>query len=284
MELLPGWNILEDGRRVFRVTTLYGTVMYHLDEKFIKEIFYDAVFLFLAKIEKLPTSFDEVEQMTGIDKSKYEDVEIELDNDDIFRETEQVVDISLKYHTDNVGSMFSDALQAYFDEALFKGLIERADAGHFIFHTTEMGVFKQMWKMRETNMKKRANVKKSSGADIYWTSGKRRKLVKFYERLLPEFREAKKAYKKLTWMKKEEDRQKTIREQYPDLPIPLLKQLEITGIRISPQHVTLEYLSPFFGNRSADAMLAVIRETQRENREKQTADINLTEDVEVKTS
>lgn len=266
MEMPNGWYEQADDRRVFRAKTVYGTIMYHLNDRAIKELFFDGIFLFLAKIDEIPTTWEEIEEVTGLNRSKYLDVEINLKNDDILKETEQLITVASKYHSDNIEAMISEALGGYFAESLFKALLERSGKGHFVLKTTEIEIFKQIWKIQETATKERLNPKKASGGDTYWTTERRRELVKKYERLLPVVREARRAYKSLEWMKEEADRRTIIKDQYPNLPDQILERFESKGQRISPQHSTLEYLSPYFDERSVEAMITVINDTRRQNK------------------
>jgi hypothetical protein len=266
MEMPNGWYKLADGRKVFRAKTVYGTIMYYLDERTIKELFFDGFFLFLAKIDEIPTTWEEIEEVTGMDRSKYLDVEIELENEDIFKESEHLIEIASKYHSDNIEAMISDALGGYFAESLFKALLERAGKGHFILKTTEIEVFKQIWRIQEADTKERINPKKASGRDKYWTPAKCHELVEKYERLLSVVKEARRAYKSLEWIKEETNRRKTVKEQYPDLPDQILERFEMEGQRISPQYLTLGYLSPHFEGRSEEAMITVINDTRRQSK------------------
>lgn len=265
MNIPEGWLEIEGDKKLFKIKTSFGTLVYCFGDKILDAMFQDAIFLFLAKIDGVPATWDEIEEITGISQSRYENVEIELENGEIFQENEKAIAEATEYFSENVGHMLTEALENFFIELVTKALLNRSGKGHFSFKMTEIKVFEQILKIRNAAIRERIDPKKATAPPTYWTHQRCCRLVKLYDKILAITKEAKKAYKKSEWMTAEV-RRKIITEQFPELPAAIYDEFELKGKSNTPEYLTLGYLRRFFGNRSADALSAVIKKTRREDK------------------
>jgi hypothetical protein len=120
MDIKDGWREMADGFQLFVLTTERERLIYTVKTNEIENLLGDMIFQFLAKLDNLPTTWSEIEKITGIPAEKYLDVEINLKSGEIIEETEAILDEAVKYFTSNIGEMFTLALDRYIGETFIK--------------------------------------------------------------------------------------------------------------------------------------------------------------------
>jgi CRISPR/Cas system CSM-associated protein Csm2 small subunit len=211
-----------NGECIYDLKTEFGKVIYMFNIEAMEGLFGRLAFDFLAKLEGLPTTIEEIKERYGIPDETHIDATFELP-EDVKEEVEKAGEYGITYFMDNLAEIFLETFTRVVEETFCRALLSRAGEGYYIFNKTESVVFDEFIKAHGKELKKRMKIRKATGPKVKWTDETNEEMYEFYESLKATIQKAKKQYRQYT-KDGNKNWQKDIENNFPSLDPQIIKQ------------------------------------------------------------